>query len=79
MLLHDFTIGFCVEEQARAEVTASGNDIYTSPERRADLIGREAAPLAAEAGRVIFGDADTRFADLTGLILGTVARTREAR
>jgi TetR/AcrR family transcriptional regulator, tetracycline repressor protein len=79
VLLHDFTIGFCVEEQARAEVTASGNDIYTSPERRADLIGRETAPLATEAGRVIFGDADTRFADLIGLILETVARTREAR
>ena len=76
VLLHDFTIGFCIEEQARDQVTASGNDIYTSPARRADLIGRDVAPLAAEAGQVIFGDADTRFADLTGLILDTVARAR---
>ena len=76
VLLHDFTIGFCIEEQARDQVTASGNDIYNSPARRADLIGRDVAPLAAEAGQVIFGDADTRFADLTGLILDTVARAR---
>ena len=32
------------------------------------------AALAAEAGWVIFGDPGTRFTDLTGLLLGTVAR-----
>jgi len=74
VLLHDFTIGFCVEEQAVRQVTASGDDIYSSPDRRAELIGREAAPLAVEAGTVIFGDPDTRFTDLLGLILETIAR-----
>ncbi len=75
VLLHDFTIGFCVEEQAVVQVTASGDDRY-SPDRRAELIGREAAPLAVEAGGVIFGDPDTRFTELTGLLLETVARMR---
>jgi len=79
VLLHDFTIGFCVEEQARAQVTASGDDIYSSPGRRAGLIGREAAPLAVEAGPVIFGDPDTRFTELTGLVLETIARMRAGR
>jgi len=75
VLLHDFTIGFCVEEQAVAQVTASGDDRY-SPERRAELIGPDTAPLAVEAGRVIFGDPDIRFTDLVGLLLETVARMR---
>ena len=75
VLLHDFTIGFCVEEQAVVQVTASGDDSY-SPDRRAELIGRETAPLAVEAGGVIFGDPDTRFTELIGLLLETVARMR---
>jgi TetR/AcrR family tetracycline transcriptional repressor len=75
VLLHDFTIGFCVEEQAVAQVTASGDDSY-SPDRRAELIGPEIAPLAVETGRVIFGDPDTRFTDLLGLLLETIARMR---
>jgi TetR/AcrR family transcriptional regulator, tetracycline repressor protein len=73
VLLHDFTIGFCVEEQAVAQVTAAGDDRY-SPGRRAELIGPQDAPLAAEAGFVIFGDPDTRFTELVGLLLDTVAR-----
>jgi AcrR family transcriptional regulator len=79
LLLHDFTIGFCVEEQARAQVTASGDDIYTSPDRRAELVGREAAPLAVEAGPVIFGDPGTRFAESIDLLLDTIARMRTGR
>ena len=75
VLLHDFTIGFCVEEQAVAQVTASGDDSY-APDRRAALIGPDTAPLAVEAGQVIFGDPDTRFTDLVGLLLDTIARTR---
>jgi hypothetical protein len=75
VLLHDFTIGFCVEEQAVAQVTASGDDSY-SPDRRAELILPEIAPLAVEAGRVIFGDGDTRFTDLLGLLLETIDRLR---
>ncbi len=73
VLLHDFTIGFCVEEQAVIQVTASGDNRY-APGRRAELIGPDTAPLAVEAGQVIFGDADTRFTELTGLLLETIAR-----
>ena len=75
VLIHDFTIGFCVEEQAVLQVTASGDDSY-SLARRAELIGPDTAPLAVEAGQVIFGDPDTRFTDLLGLLLETVARMR---
>jgi len=73
VLLHDFTIGFCVEEQAVAQATASGFEFY-SPARRAELIGAEQAPLAAEAGWVIFGDPDTRFGELIEMLLETIAR-----
>jgi TetR/AcrR family transcriptional regulator, tetracycline repressor protein len=73
LIVHYFTIGFCVEEQAVTQMIASGDDRY-SLERRAELIGPEAAPLAVAAGRVIFGDPDTRFAEMLGLLLGTIAR-----
>jgi len=75
VLLNDFAIGFCVEEQAVRQAIASGDDRY-SPDRRAELIGRQTAPLAVEAGSVIFGDPDTRFADLVELLLDTVERLR---
>jgi TetR/AcrR family tetracycline transcriptional repressor len=74
LLLHYFTIGACVEEQATAQAIDSGDDRY-QPGRRADMIGPD-APLAIEAGDVIFGDPDTRFAELTAMLLETVARTR---
>jgi TetR/AcrR family transcriptional regulator, tetracycline repressor protein len=73
--LHDFTIGFCVEEQAVLQVTASGDDSYALA-RRAELIGPYTAPLAVQAGQVIFGDPDTRFAELTALLLDAIARLR---
>jgi len=76
VLLHDFTIGFCVEEQAVIQAIASGDERY-SLDRRAELIGPQAAPRAVEAGQVIFGDPDTRFAELLGLLLDTVARLRQ--
>jgi TetR/AcrR family transcriptional regulator, tetracycline repressor protein len=77
VLLNDFAIGFCVEEQAVSQAIASGDERY-APDRRAELIGREAAPLAVEAGPVIFGDPGTRFAELVELLLDTVARMRSA-
>ncbi len=73
LLINNFTIGFCVEEQAVRQVTASGDDRYS---RRAELIGPDTAPLAVAAGEVIFGDPDTRFGELTGLLLDTVGRLR---
>src|SRR5579859_1718147 len=45
-----------------------------SPGRRAEMIGAENAPLAVEAGAVIFGDPDSRFTELVELVLDSVAR-----
>lgn len=73
LLINNFTIGFCVEEQAVRQVTVSGDDRYS---RRAELIGPDIAPLAVAAGEVIFGDPDTRFGELTGLLLDTIGRLR---
>ena len=73
VLLHDFTIGFCVEEQAVSQAVAVGDERY-SPARRAEIIGEENAPLAVEAGTVIFGEPDTRFTELVELVLDSVAR-----
>jgi len=75
VLLHDFTIGFCVEEQAVSQAVAAGDERY-SLGRRAEMIGEENAPLAVEAGAVIFGEPDTRFTELVELLLDTVARMR---
>jgi TetR/AcrR family tetracycline transcriptional repressor len=73
VLLHDFTIGFCVEEQAVSQAVAAGDERY-SLGRRAEMIGEENAPLAVEAGAVIFGEPDTRFTELVELLLDSVAR-----
>ena len=73
VLLHDFTIGFCVEEQAVSQAVTAGDERY-SPGRRAEMIGAENAPLAVEAGAVIFGDPDSRFTELVELVLDSVAR-----
>ena len=73
VLLHDFTIGFCVEEQAVSQAVAAGDERY-SLGRRAEMIGEENAPLAVEAGAVIFGDPDSRFTELVELVLDSVAR-----
>lgn len=76
VLLHDFTIGFCVEEQTVRQVTAAGGDSY-SPGRRAELVGAAEAPLTVAAGEVIFGDPDTRFDELIGVLLDAVAGLRD--
>jgi TetR/AcrR family transcriptional regulator, tetracycline repressor protein len=78
LLLHNFTIGFCIEEQAVLQLTASGDDSYFLA-RRAEIIGPDTAPLAVEAGQVIFGDPDTRFGEFVSLLLDTVARLRTKR
>jgi TetR/AcrR family transcriptional regulator, tetracycline repressor protein len=78
LLVHHFTIGFCIEEQTVRQVTAAGDDRY-SLARRSDIIGPDAAPLAVEAGQVIFGDPAGRFAELIGLLLDTVAHMRTNR
>jgi TetR/AcrR family tetracycline transcriptional repressor len=75
LLVHDFTIGFCVEEQAVVQAVASGDERY-SLSRRSELIG-PGAPRADEAGQVIFGDPDTRFTELTAMLLYAVDRLRQ--
>lgn len=39
----------------------------------ADLVGPQNAPLAVQAGPVIFGDPGTRFTELVGLLLDAIA------
>jgi TetR/AcrR family transcriptional regulator, tetracycline repressor protein len=73
LLINNFTIGFCVEEQAVRQATASGDGRYL---RRAELIGADSAPLAVAAGEVLFGDPDTRFRELTGMLLDAIGGTR---
>ena len=75
LLLHDFTIGFCVEEQAVVQARASGDERY-SLGRRADMIGADVAPLAVEAGWVIFGEPDQRFGELLAVLLPAIDRLR---
>jgi hypothetical protein len=48
------------------------DDSY-SPARRAGLIGAATPPPAVGAGPVIFGDGGTRFTELDGLLLETIA------
>jgi TetR/AcrR family transcriptional regulator, tetracycline repressor protein len=75
LLVHDFTIGFCVEEQAVIQAVASGDDRY-SLSRRSELLGPD-APLADEAGQVIFGDPDTRFTELITILVDAIAGMRQ--
>ena len=77
LLVHHFTIGFCVEEQAVIQAVASGDERY-SLARRAELVGPETAPLAVEAGQVIFGDPEARFTELTSLLLDAAGQMRRA-
>jgi hypothetical protein len=71
-LIYSFTIGFCIEEQAVAQ---AGDDRY-SLSRRAERAGATTHPLAAEAGPVIFGDPDTRFAELVAILVDAAGRLR---
>ena len=74
LLLHYFTVGACVEEQAVIQAINAGDERYDLG-RRAEMIGPD-APMAVEAGEVIFGDPDTRFAELSSLVLDTIATLR---
>ena len=72
-LLYSFTLGFCIEEQAVAFATASGDDRY-SLAPRAERLDAERYPLVVESGPQIFCDSDTRFADLVEVIVESVER-----
>lgn len=73
-LLYNFTIGFCIEEQAVAQ---AADDRYSLDER-ARRIDAAAHPLVAQAGPAIFADAGLRFADLVAVIIEAVGRMRSA-
>jgi TetR/AcrR family transcriptional regulator, tetracycline repressor protein len=68
VLVHNFVIGFCIEEQAVIQAKASG-DVRYSLESRDRRVDSEAFPLTAEAGRELFEEDDRRFADLVELAL----------
>jgi hypothetical protein len=48
------------------------------PSRRAERVDAAAHPLAAEGRPVIFGDPDTRFADLVAILVDAAGRLRAA-
>jgi TetR/AcrR family transcriptional regulator, tetracycline repressor protein len=74
-LLYDFTVGFCIEEQAVAQAAAAGDDRY-SLARRAERLDERTHPLIVQAGQEIFGDPDSRFAELVSMIIDIAARMR---
>jgi TetR/AcrR family transcriptional regulator, tetracycline repressor protein len=80
-LLYNFTIGFCIEEQAVAQAVAAGDDRYALP-RRAARLDAEANPLAAAVGAgagqgpEVFADPDGRFDDLVAVIIQATDRMR---
>jgi TetR/AcrR family transcriptional regulator, tetracycline repressor protein len=74
-LVYGFTVGFCIEEQAVAQAAAAGDERY-SLARRAQRLDSATHPLAAAAGPEIFGDPDTRFAELIAVLIDTAGRMR---
>jgi TetR/AcrR family tetracycline transcriptional repressor len=74
-LLYNFIIGFCIEEQAVAQAKAAGDQRY-SLEHRASRLDEGAHPLVVQSGPEIFGDPDTRFAELVAVIIDAAGRMR---
>jgi AcrR family transcriptional regulator len=74
-LLYNFTVGFCIEEQAVAQTAATGDDRY-SLDRRAGRLDQDSHPHVIEAGPHIFADPDQRFADLVAVIVDAIGRMR---
>ena len=72
-LLYDFTIGFCIEEQAVAQAAASDGQ---SRSRRAVRPDPGAHPLTVQAGQEVLADPDGRFDDLVAVIIQTTDRLR---
>lgn len=77
-LLYNFTIGFTIEEQAVAQAAASGDERYTLAHRAARL-DSSTYPLVIRAGPEIFGDPESRFADLVTVIIDAADRMRTSR
>lgn len=77
-LTHSFTVGFCIEEQAVAQVAAAGDPRY-SLEARAARLDSDATPLVVASGPAIFDDPGARFESLLDLIVDAVGRLRTAQ
>ncbi len=75
-LLYSFVVGFCIEEQAVEQARRAGDDRY-SLQRRATRVGDTHTPLVLQAGPDIFGDPDTRFADLVEVLIEAIDRMRD--
>ena len=74
-LLYDFTIGFCIEEQAVAQAAAAGGD-RQSRSRRTAQPDPGAHPLTVRASQEVLADPDGRFDDLVAVIIQTTDRLR---
>ena len=68
VLLQNFVVGFCIEEQSVLQAKAAGDPRY-SLQSRDERVDSAAYPLIAEAGRELFEEDERRFADLVELIL----------
>lgn len=73
-LLYDFTIGFCIEEQAVAQAAAAGD--RQSRSRQEVRPDPGAHPLTVRAGQEVLADPDGRFDDLVAVIIQTTDRLR---
>jgi len=74
-LLYNFTVGFCIEEQAVAQAQVAGDDRY-SLVRRAERLDSQVYPLVLQAGPELFADPNARFSDLITVIIETIERMR---
>jgi hypothetical protein len=70
-LAYNFTVGFCIEEQA---VRQAADDRY-SVEQRTGRFAATDAPLVA-SGAEMFGDQDERFAATLGIVIDAGRRLR---
>jgi TetR/AcrR family tetracycline transcriptional repressor len=73
-LIYNFTIGFCIEEQA---VRQSPDDRY-SLDYRTERVDPDSNPLVAAAGAELFRDQEDRFGELVAVILEAAERIRTA-
>ncbi len=74
-LLYDFTIGFCIEEQAVAQAAAVDGD-RQSRSRLTAQPDPGAHPLTVRASQEVLADPDGRFDDLVAVIIQTTDRLR---
>jgi len=74
-LVYNFTVGFCIEEQA---VRQSDDDRYT-PETRSGRFSDAENPLVVASGAEMFGDQDARFQAMLDILLDAGARLQSRK